>query len=412
LKLGFVSFGGPAGQIALMHQELVDKRKWISEERFLHALNYCMLLPGPEAQQLATYIGWALHRTKGGLVAGILFVLPGSLLLWLLSWMYVVAGNQPWMSAVFYGLKPAVLALIASALLRLGGKALKTALLWVVAVSAFVLIYVLKVPFPAIVMTAAAVGFLAGFTRSDAAVPGVGPVQTPVALPCSALPSVTSVLRTAVLGGVLWWAPVLAARIGGGANSVFYQQGLFFSKASLVTFGGAYAVLPYVSQQAVEAFGWLSASQMLDGLALAETTPGPLIIVLEFVGFLGAWNAPGRLGPLLAGTVGALMTVWCTFAPSFLWIFLGAPFVERVRGNQKIAGALAAVTAAVVGVILNLAVWFGQGVLFPKGAGTGVDWAAFLLGAGAFVGMVRWKWSAVPVILGTGALGALYRMML
>lgn len=405
LKLGFISFGGPAGQISLMHQELVDKKRWISEERFLHALNYCMLLPGPEAQQLATYIGWALHQTRGGLMAGILFVLPASILLWGLSWIYVAAGHQPWMVGLFYGLKPAVLAIVASALVRLGRKALKTALMWAVAVGAFVFIYAFRAPFPLIVLAAALTGF---FSSSFAAGGEAKPSENKErqgGTSSNSLPALSAVLRTAALGVALWWLPVVVARVLGGADSVLFKEGVFFSKAAMLTFGGAYAVLPYVSQQAVETFGWLGASQMLDGLAFAETTPGPLIIVLEFVGFLGAWNRPGGMEPLFAATLGALMTVWCTFAPSFVWIFLGAPFVERLRGNPKISGALTAVTAAVVGVILNLGCWFGRDVLFPKGAG--LDWLAACLTVLAFVGMVRWKWSAVRVILGSGLIGIL-----
>ena len=403
LKLGLISFGGPAGQISLMHQELVDKKRWISEERFLHALNYCMLLPGPEAQQLATYIGWALHQTRGGLVAGILFVLPASILLWGLSWIYVAAGHQPWMAGLFYGLKPAVLAIVASALVRLGKKALKNVLMWAVAVGAFVLIYAFRAPFPLIVLAAALTGFLSSFFAAGGEAKPSENKEMQGGTSSKSLPALSAVLRTAALGLALWWLPVVVARVLGGADSVLFKQGVFFSKAAMLTFGGAYAVLPYVSQQAVETFGWLGASQMLDGLAFAETTPGPLIIVLEFVGFLGAWNRPGGLEPLFAATLGALMTVWCTFAPSFVWIFLGAPFVERLRGNPKISGALTAVTAAVVGVILNLGCWFGRDVLFPKGAG--LDWLAACLTVLAFVGMVRWKWSAVRVILGAGLIG-------
>lgn len=409
LKLGLISFGGPAGQISLMHQELVDKKRWISEERFLHALNYCMLLPGPEAQQLATYIGWALHQTRGGLVAGILFVLPGSLLLWGLSWMYVAAGHRPWMVGVLYGLKPAVLAIVASALVRLGRKALKNALMCAVALAAFVFIYAFRAPFPLIVLGAALTGFLGSFFAAGEKTKPAENTQVQEGTSLNALPSLGVVLRTAVLGVALWWLPVVCARVFGGADSVLFEEGVFFSKAAMLTFGGAYAVLPYVSQQAVETFGWLGASQMLDGLAFAETTPGPLIIVLEFVGFLGARNRPGGLEPLFAATLGALMTVWCTFAPSFVWIFLGAPFVDRLRGNLKIAGALSAVTAAVVGVILNLGCWFGRDVLFPKGAG--LDWMAASLAAAAFVGMVRWKWPTLHVVFGAGLIGGLCNML-
>lgn len=410
LKLGCTSFGGPAGQIAVMHQELVEKKRWISEERFFHALNYCMLLPGPEAQQLATYIGWLLHRTRGGLAAGILFVLPGALLLWGLSWLYVVAGTQPWMSAVFYGLKPAVLAIVGAALLRMGAKSLKSRLMWMVAAGAFCGIFFLRLPFPLIVLGAGIIGFAGGAqhlengrTAADAKNGKGGEVA-----PGTPLPSVLGVVRTLGVGLTLWWAPVLLARVLEGGKGVLYQMGVFFSKAAMVTFGGAYAILPYVSQQAVEQYGWLAAPQMLDGLAFAETTPGPLIIVLEFVGFLGAWNQPGRWTPLHAATLGALMTVWCTFAPSFVWIFVGAPFVERLRGNQRIANTLSAVTAAVVGVILNLACWFGRDVLFSKL--TGPDWAAMGITGIAFFGLVRLKLPTWGVVFGGGLLGALYRL--
>ena len=404
LKLGMFSFGGPAGQISVMHQELVEKRRWISEERFFHALNYCMLLPGPEAQQLATYIGWVLHKTRGGLVAGILFVLPAAVLLWGLSWVYVLAGTQSWMSAVFYGLKPAVLALVASALVRMGSKTLKNALMWCMALGAFVLIHFFHFPFPLLILTAGVLGFGSQLFGLNAPPPAPaetdhGPMPEPVPLPSS-----SRFFGTAILGLALWWAPVALARVLGGAGSVFYKQGLFFSKAAMVTFGGAYAVLPYVSQQAVETFGWLETSQMLDGLAFAESTPGPLIIVLEFVGFLGAWSNPSGMEPLTAATLGALMTLWCTFAPSFLWIFLGAPYVERLRGNPKIAAVLAAVTAAVVGVILNLACWFGREVLFAKSGG--IDGTALCLALATFFGMIRWKWTPAQAILGAGALGA------
>jgi chromate transporter len=409
-KLGCTSFGGPAGQIAVMHQELVEKKKWISEERFFHALNYCMLLPGPEAQQLATYIGWLLHRTWGGLAAGVLFVLPGGFLLWGLSWLYVVAGTQPWMSAIFYGLKPAVLAIVGAALVRMGSKSLKSRLMWMVAIGAFCAIFFLRLPFPLIVLGAGIIGFAGGAQDlQNGKTPAVA--QNEMGGDAAArdrLPSVFSLLRTLGVGLTLWWAPVFFARMFEGGKGVLYQMGVFFSKAAMVTFGGAYAILPYVSQQAVEQFGWLAAPQMLDGLAFAETTPGPLIIVLEFVGFLGAWHQPGRLTPLHAATLGALMTVWCTFAPSFVWIFVGAPFVERLRGNQRIANTLSAVTAAVVGVILNLACWFGKDVLFPKI--TGPDWAAMGITGVALFALVRLQSPTWVVVFGGGLLGALYKL--
>ncbi|RFC44737.1 MAG: chromate transporter [Verrucomicrobia bacterium] len=404
LKLGLVSFGGPAAQISIMHQELVEKKRWISEDRFLFALNYCMLLPGPEAQQLATYLGWLLHKTTGGLVAGTLFVLPGAVLLWALSWTYVLAGHQSWVGRVFYGLKPAVLAIVLCAVLRLGSKALKNKWMTGLAGAAFVAIYFLKVPFPFVILAAVGAGLAAGrgLSAEEAGVSG--------SVPLPSLPPVLRVLRTAVLGVVLWMLPLVLAGIFLGTKSVIFQQGVFFSKAAMLTFGGAYAVLPYVAQQAVEAFGWLAAAQMFDGLALAETTPGPLILVLEFVGFLGAWNHPAPFSPLLSGTLGALITVWCTFAPSFVWIFLGAPFIERLRGNRLLSGALSAVSAAVVGVILNLACWFGGGILFPQTGG--VDGVALVVSSSAFLGMVRWKWGVIPVLIGAGVLGVLCKGLL
>jgi len=412
LKLGLVSFGGPAAQISVMHQELVEKKRWISEERFLFALNFCMLLPGPEAQQLATYIGWFLHKTRGGLAAGILFVLPASVLLWGLSWMYVQFGQQAWMSNVFYGLKPAVLAIVLGAVIRLGSKALKSRLSGGLSVAAFVAIYCFKVPFPFLMLAAACVGLVAGRGTTEATLELAPGDAAPLAPRARApkLPSVLRVVRTAALGVVLWLLPLACAGLWLGTQSVIFREGLFFSKAAMLTFGGAYAVLPYVSQQAVESFGWLSASQMLDGLAFAETTPGPLIMVLEFAGFLGAWNQPDPFSPLLSATLGALMTVWCTFAPSFLWIFLGAPYVERLHGNPRIAGVLAAITAAVVGVILNLACWFGGAVLFPQSGG--VDGVALCLSACAFFGMVRWKWGVIPVVVVSGVLGAVCKTFL
>lgn len=371
-KLGLVSFGGPSGQIALMHTEIVDKRKWISEERFLHALNYCMLLPGPEAQQLATYIGWLMHGTRGGLAAGILFVLPAAVLLLALSWIYMAFGQVAWIAAFFYGLKPAVIAIVAVAVLRVGQRALKTRTLWAIAGLSFVAIYFLKAPFPAIVFGAGLVGWIGGhffpghfqFNRSahppTIAAPG----------PDAPLPSrhieFPRLLKRIGIGLVVWLAPVLLAGLLLGWKHAITKEGLFFSKAALITFGGAYAVLPYVGQQAVDVYQWLSPLQMLDGLALAETTPGPLIMVLQFVGFVGAWQNPGDLPALVAAILGAMMTTWVTFAPSFLFIFAGAPYIEKMRGVTALTNTLNAITAAVVGVILNLAVWFAVHALFTS----------------------------------------------
>ena len=420
LKLGFISFGGPTGQIAIMHDELVERRKWISDARFLHALNFCMLLPGPEATQLATYIGWLLHRTWGGIVAGVLFVLPSATILWALSFIYVTWGNVPWLVAVFYGLKPAVLAIVAAAAIRIGRRALKTPVMWVLAGVAFVAIYFFAIPFPAIVLSAAIIGFIGGTGRFGSLFasghgehgetkPAAAVLGDDVQSPAHARPSLARSLKVLALSVVLWFGPVVAVALWLGRDHTLVHEGIFFSKAAMVTFGGAYAVLPYVSQQAVEHYEWLSAAQMLDGLGLAETTPGPLIMVLQFVGFLGAWNHPGGLSPLVAGTLGALLTTWTTFVPCFLWIFLGAPHIEQMRGNVKLSTALAAVTAAIVGVILNLAVWFAHHVLFP-GPGR-IDWFALAVALVAFGGMLRWKWGAVPVVLGSALVGLLFRLL-
>ena len=421
LKLGFISFGGPTGQIAIMHAELVEKRRWISEARFLHALNYCMLLPGPEAQQLATYVGWLLHRTWGGVVAGALFVIPSMFILWALSLVYVTFGAVPWVAAIFYGLKPAVLAIVAAAVIRIGGKALKNEVMWTLAALSFVAIYFFKVPFPIIIVAAALIGFVGGKVRRDKflVIRGHGPksgagettvIGDDVAAAEHTRPTLGRALRVCATWLGLWWAPVAVLALWLGTGHTLFRQAIFFSKAAMVTFGGAYAVLPYVSQQAVETHGWLTAPQMLDGLGLAETTPGPLIMVLQFVGFLGGWNQPGALPPLLSATLGAFITTWTTFIPCFLWIFLGAPHIEQLRGNEKLTTALSAVTAAVVGVILNLAVWFGLHVLFP--GGRSVDAFAVAVCVVAFAGMVRWKWEVIPVVLGAGMTGLLFKTLL
>ena len=417
LKLGFISFGGPTGQIAIMHQELVEKKRWISEARFLHALNYCMLLPGPEAQQLATYIGWLLHKTRGGVVAGALFVIPSACILWALSWIYVSFGGVPWVLAIFAGLKPAVLAIVAAALIRIGSKVLKNEVMWLLAALSFAAIHFLGLPFPLIIMGAGVIGLGGGLLwPKKFLVIGTAPsLEASSAIDDLAevaehtRPSFTRAIRVLFISLLLWWLPVWLLALGVGTQHALFREAIFFSKAAMVTFGGAYAVLPYVSQQAVETHGWLSAGQMLDGLALAETTPGPLIMVLQFAGFLGGWNHPGTLAPLWSATLGAFFTTWTTFVPSFLWIFLGAPHMEQLRGNEKLMAALSAVTAAVVGVILNLALWFGWHVLFPR---TGaVNWFALAVAAVAFAGMWRWKWNVIPVVLGAGAAGLLSWML-
>jgi chromate transporter len=418
LKLGFISFGGPTGQIAIMQTELVEKKKWISQSRFLHALNFCMLLPGPEAQQLAIYIGWLLHKIRGGIVAGALFVIPSIFVLWTLSYIYAAFGNLPWVAAIFYGLKPAVTAIVLVAVIRIGRKALKNFVMWALAAAAFVGIYFFKVPFPAIVFGAGVIGFVGGIVWKDQfAVPadhGEAKTLSVISDEQESPPHTKPNLRRAVLVSViclaLWLGPTIAAGILRGWDSTLFKEGLFFSKAAVITFGGAYAVLPYVAQQALFHYGWLKPGQMMDGLGLAETTPGPLIMVLQFVGFMGAWQHPEGPSPLLAATLGALLTTWATFTPCFLWIFIGGPHIEQLRGNEKLTSALSAVTAAIVGVILNLAVWFALHVFFPR-AGA-IDWLAIVLCAAAFVAMLRYKIDIIPVVLASGLLGLVYKFLI
>jgi chromate transporter len=416
LKLGFISFGGPTGQIAIMHAELVEKKRWIGEGRFMHALNFCMLLPGPEATQLAIYCGWLLHRTRGGLAAGVLFVLPSAVILWGLSYVYVTYGAVVAIAAGFHGLKAAVLAVVVAAVLRIGKKSLGNPVRWSIAAAAFVALFGWGAPFPAVIAGAAAVGYLGGrrweavfnvARRHTAEARAAGPARAVIddaaPVPDHAQPSWKRSTRMLGVGVGLWGGPILAAGLAQGWSATLAQEGLFFSKAAMVTFGGAYAVLPYVGQQAVEHYGWLTAPQMLDGLGLAETTPGPLIMVLQFVGFLGGWNHPGSAAPLAAATLGAAMTTWVTFVPCFLWIFLGAPHLERLRRHVRLAGALSAVTAAVVGVVLNLAIWFGWHVVRPASGGT--DWFVVVVCVAAFVALQRFKLDVLPVVLASGAVG-------
>jgi len=420
LKLGFISFGGPAGQIAIMQTELVERRRWIGQERFLHALNFCMLLPGPEAQQLAIYCGWLLHRTWGGIVAGVLFVLPAAFLLWGLAWGYTVHGNVPWVAAVFSGLKPAVLSIVVAAVFRIGAKALRNRVMWAVAVVAFALLFSGAVPFPAVVLGALTAGLIGGRIAPRLFAPaggGHGPAAgasasgaaiDDAAESASVRPSWGRALMVLVGGGGLWAAPLLAIGLWQGWDGTLARMGFFFSKAAMVTFGGAYAVLPYVGQQAVDNFGWLTAPQMLDGLALAETTPGPLIMVLQFVGFVGAWGQPGGLSPLLAATLGAALSTWVTFVPCFLWIFLGAPHIERLRSVKVLTAALSTVTAAVVGVVLSLAAWFGWHVLAPAGDWTRPDWFALSVAAAALAALHRFKANLFAVIAACASAGLLW----
>ena len=415
LWLGCVSFGGPAGQIAVMHTELVERRRWISERRFLHALNYCMLLPGPEAQQLATYIGWLLHRTWGGIVAGVLFVLPSLFILVALAWVYLNWGQVPAVAGVFYGIKPAVTALVIHAVWRIGSRTLRNAWLWAVAVTAFVAIFALDVPFPAIVAAAALVGWLGARVSPAAFTPGAGAGAHGGPVPASHAPALIdddtpapaharfSFTRLArVLGaGVLLWLLAMGVLVAWqGWQATLTQMGWFFTKAALLTFGGAYAVLPYVYQGAVEHFQWLSGPQMIDGLALGETTPGPLIMVVAFVGFLGGWQHQ-VLGPdalFAAGALAAAVVTFFTFLPSFIFILAGGPLVEASHGRLGFTAPLSAITAAVVGVILNLALFFAWHVWWPQGLGGRFDALAALATCAAVFALVRWRVGVLPLI--------------
>ena len=415
LKLGFISFGGPAGQIAIMQVELVEKKRWIGQARFLHALNFCMLLPGPEATQLAIYIGWLLHRTLGGIVAGALFVLPSIVVLWILSFIYAAYGNVSWVAAIFYGLKPAVIAIVAAAVIRIGRKALKNAVMWLIAAFAFVAIFFFQVPFPLIIAAAGMIGLIGGKYWGSTFHPGAKKQADAASVlgdeaksPPHTRFSWSRAIRVTIVGLVLWFGPIVAIGFSLGRDATLFQEGIFFSKAAVVTFGGAYAVLPYVAQQALSHYGWLRPGQMMDGLGLAETTPGPLIMVVQFVGFMGGWNHPGQFPPVIAATAGALLTTWVTFVPCFLWIFVGAPSIERLRGNPRLTSALSSITAAVVGVILNLAVWFGMHALLPGGA---PDWFAIVLSLVAFTGMLLWSWDIVPVVLGAGMTGLIWQVL-
>ena len=375
LRVAALSFGGPAGQIAVMHRILVDEKHWISESRFLHALNYCMLLPGPEAQQLATYVGWLMHRTAGGIMAGGLFVLPGIIAIMGLSYIYAAYGHVWYIEALFFGLKAAVLAIVLQALVRVGRRALRNRVMLAFAAIAFVAIFFFAVPFPIIIIAAGVIGFVGArsgrpeFTGAEHG--GAGKSAAVESLlgedvPDHARPDIMRALRVGLLWLALWLVPVAALLIALGPASTFSEIALFFSKMAMVTFGGAYAVLAYVAQQAVEHYQWLRPQEMLDGLGMAETTPGPLIMVLQFVGFMAAYRDPGTLPPMLAATLGGLLATWVTFTPCFLWIFVGAPYIETLRGNKGLAGALTAITAAVVGVILNLSIWFALHTLFRQ----------------------------------------------
>jgi len=432
LRVAAQSFGGPAGQIAVMHRILVEEKRWVREESFLHALNYCMLLPGPEAQQLATYVGWLLHGYRGGLAAGLLFILPGFLSILALSLVYVTLGGSAPVAGLFFGLQAAVLAIVVQALRRIGKRVLTRPITVAIAAAAFVAIFLLEVPFPAIVLGAALIGYAAG-RFSPALLPAAsghgaqsdqrpGPPEADHGRPRHSLARALALLA---IFGSLWSAPIALLALALGRDSVLVQEGVFFSKAAVVTFGGAYAVLAYIARAAVEAFGWLQPGEMLDGLAMAETTPGPLIQVVQFVGFLGAYRAPGGLDPIAAGILGSCVTTWVTFVPCFLWIFLGAPYVEALRGRRDLAAALSAITAAVVGVILNLAVWFALHALFGavderRALGLRLlvprwetlDGAALALSIAAFVAAFRFRVGMLGLLLGCGVLGVARGLLL
>ena len=425
LKLGFISFGGPAGQIAIMHQELVERRRWISERRFLHALNYCMLLPGPEAQQLATYIGWLMHRTPGGIVAGTLFVLPSLFILIALSWMYIALGEVPLVAGLFYGIKPAVTAIVVQAAHRIGSRTLRNNWLWAIAAAAFVAIFAINVPFPAIVAAAALVGYLGGRVAPDkfraggghgAADKSFGPalIDDDTPTPEHATFSWHRLVAVVATGAFLWVVPMGLLTYTYGWDHTLTQMGWFFTKAALLTFGGAYAVLPYVYQGAVGHYHWLSPTQMIDGLALGETTPGPLIMVVAFVGFVGAYvqQVFGADMVFLAGAVAASLVTWFTFLFSFLFILAGGPLVESTHGDLTFTAPLTAITAAVVGVVLNLALFFGYHVLWPEGFAGTFDWVSALIATGAAVALFRYKRNVIHVIAACAVVGLILKMFL
>ena len=422
LKLGFISFGGPAGQISLMHEELVVRRKWLSEKRFLHALNYCMVLPGPEAQQLATYIGWLMHKTRGGVAAGVLFVLPSLFLLMGLSWLYIAYGQVTWVAGLFYGIKPAVAAIVLQAAYRIGSRVLHNNLLWTIAIASFMAIFALNVPFPVIVLAAAIIGFVGGRLSPASLRMGGGhaavAVSTVNALigddtptPSHAVFTWKRLWQVLLAATVLWLVPMGLLMLQFGWDHTLTQMSWFFTKAALLTFGGAYAVLPYVFQGAVEQFGWVTATQMMDGLALGETTPGPLIMVVAFVGFVGAY-AQALLGPeslFLAGALAATLVTWFTFLPSFIFILAGGPFVESTQNDLKFTAPLTAITAAVVGVILNLALFFGYHTVWPQGFGAPLDITSALIALAAAIALLKYKLNVMQVIAVCGLLGVLIK---
>lgn len=425
LKLGFISFGGPAGQIAIMHQELVERRHWISERRFLHALNYCMVLPGPEAQQLATYIGWLMHRTRGGVVAGVLFVLPSLFILIALSWVYLAFGDVPLVAGMFYGIKPAVTAIVVQAAHRIGSRALKNSALWAIATASFVAIFALELPFPLIVVAAALTGYIGGRVAPDKFKTGGGHnskekdygaalIDDDTPTPPHARFLWSRLLLVIVVGALLWSLPMAALTLTFGWQHPFTQMSWFFTKAALLTFGGAYAVLPYVYQGAVDSYRWLTAGQMIDGLALGETTPGPLIMVVTFVGFVGGYTQAlfGPDAPFLAGAMAATLVTWFTFLPSFLFILAGGPLVESTHNDLKFTAPLTAITAAVVGVILNLALFFGYHVLWPQGFSGSFEWPAFVIAMAATLALLKFKRTVIEVIAVSALCGLVLQFVL
>jgi chromate transporter len=425
LKLGLISFGGPAGQISIMHHDLVEKHRWISEKRFLHALNYCMVLPGPEAQQLAIYIGWLMHRTWGGIIAGTLFVLPSLIILILLSWIYIAFGDMPVVAGLFYGIKPAVTAIVMQAAHRIGSRALKNGTMWAIAAAAFVAIFALNVPFPFIVALAALLGYVGGrfapdtfkiggdYSKTNSSF-GVALIDDDTPTPAHAIFSLPRLLRIILVGAILWCIPMGLLTLTYGWDHTFTQMGWFFTKAALFTFGGAYAVLPYVYQGAVEHYNWLTPTQMIDGLALGETTPGPLIMVVAFVGFIGGYVHAlfGTEHLFLAGSIAAILVTWFTFLPSFLFILAGGPLVESTHNNLKFTAPLTAITAAIVGVILNLALFFGYHVLWPQGFTGSFDVASALIGLAAMIALFRYKRSVIQVIIISALLGLIITTLL
>jgi chromate transporter len=437
VRVALLSFGGPAGQIAVMHRILVEEKHWIGEQRFLHALNYCMLLPGPEAHELAIYIGWLLHRVKGGLIAGILFVLPGLISLSVLSTIYVVFGQVGIVQALFFGLKAAVLAVVLEAVVRVGRRALKSTGLVIIAAAAFIGIFAFALPFPFIILASAVIGYIgstAGLTWFKSS-GGHGPAKEDTApalidaafargVPAHVRPSLARAIRVTLIGGIIWLGPLVALYFVSGPSNVFTAIAAFNSKMAVVTFGGAYAVLAYMAQQAVEYYHWLKPSEMLVGLGFAETTPGPLISVVQFVGFMAAYRAPGSLDPVVSGLLGGFLAKWCTFVPPFIWIFLGGPYIEALIGNKSLNAALSAITAAVVGVILNLAVWFFLHSIFAQvntvRAGvlslavpvpTSIQWPTLILALAAIVAMFRFKVGMIPIFAACSLAGVAFYLI-